>query len=473
MSTPSVSVSAARLDAFLRPGSLAIVGAGERPTSSGGAVLRNIDAARWPGRVIPVNPKGGLILGRPAARSLRDVSPPADLVAILVKPDSILDVVREAIETGHRQLLILPGGFTEAGETGRRRAEELDALAREHGLLIGGPNCAGTINLLDAGNPFAATFFRDMPRGGPVAFVSQSGAIIEELIAASHETRIPLGAVVSIGNAMHLDLTAYLEALGRDPDCGVVLLYAESFGDRERFRTVAREVTRRKPVVALIGGRTAPGREAAQRHTGSVAMTDDEAEAFCRDCGVLRVRSLRQLKLAAKVLAVYPEGAGRRILVLSNSGGPGVLTTDAATLAGLQLASLPESFASPLRAALPPEAAVANPMDLLADAREDRFGACFAAALDHVPAAFDQILLLHVVPFMVDPAPIVARLAALKSGRPVPVMHSMMGTLGDRNGWFDVLEAAGIPAFGDGEDMAHAAACLARWGELRAAREEE
>lgn len=289
MTAPGVSFPPERLDAFLRPRSLAIVGAGERPTSSGGAVLRNIDAARWPGRVIPVNPKGGVILGRPAARSLREVTPPADLVAILVKPDSILDVVREAIDTGHRQLLILPGGFTEAGESGRERSRELDALAREHDLLIGGPNCAGTINLLDAANPFAATFFRDMPRGGPVAFVSQSGAIVEELIAASHEMRIPLGAVVSIGNAMQLDLTAYLEALGRDPDCGVVLLYAESFGDPERFRAVAREVSRHKPIVALIGGRTPSGRDAAHRHTGSVAMTDEAADAFCRDCGILRV----------------------------------------------------------------------------------------------------------------------------------------------------------------------------------------
>jgi len=472
MSSTGASLPPERLDAFLRPRSLAIVGAGERPTSSGGAVLRNIDAARWPGRVIPVNPKGGVILGRPAARSLREVSPPADLVAILVKPESILDVVREAIDTGHRNLLILPGGFTEAGESGRERARELDGLARDHDLLIGGPNCAGTINLLDAGHPFAATFFRDMPRGGPVAFVSQSGAIVEELIAASHEMRIPLGAVVSIGNAMHLDLTAYLEALGRDPDCGVVLLYAESFGEVERFRAVAREVTRRKPVVALIGGRTSPGRDAAHRHTGSVAMTDEAAEAFCRDCGILRVHSLRELKLAAKVLARYPEGAGRRILVLSNSGGPGVLATDAATAAGLRLAALPESFSGPLRTVLPPEAAVANPMDLLADAREDRFALCFEAALAHAPAAFDQILMLHVVPFMVDAAPVVAKLAALKTGHAVPVMHAMMGTLGDRNGWFDTLEAAGIPAFGDGEDMACAAACLARLADLNARRVE-
>lgn len=459
---------AARLDAFLRPRSLAVVGAGERPTSSGGAVLRNVHAARWPGRVIPVNPKGGEIFGMPAARSLAEVVPPADLVAVLVKPESILDVVREAAQTGHRNLLILPGGFSEAGQAGRARNDELLALAAQHDLLIGGPNCAGTINLMDAAAPFAATFFRDMPRGGPIAFISQSGAIIEELIAASHEMRIPLGAVVSIGNALHLDLATYLEAFGRDQNCRVVLLYAESFGDLERFRDVARAVSAVKPVVALIGGRTQAGRDAALRHTGSVALEDGEADRFCADCGILRVKSLRELELAAKALAAFPEGAGGRILVLSNSGGPGVLTADAATQAGLDLAPLPLALADRLRAMLPPEGAVANPMDLLADARDDRFGACLDEILASATGCFDQILMLHVVPFMVDAAPVVERIIARAADAGLPMMHTMMGTLEHKATWFDALEQAGVPAFGNGEDMTVAAAALARWARLRA-----
>ncbi len=458
----------ARLDAFLRPQSIAVVGAGERPTSSGGAVLRNIEAARWPGRVVPVNPKGGVIFGVPAARSLAEVVPPADLVAILVKPESILDVVREAAQTGHRNLLILPGGFSEAGEAGRARNEELLEFCAQHDLLVGGPNCAGTINLIDASAPFAATFFRDMPRGGPIAFISQSGAIIEELIAASHSLRIPLGAVVSIGNALHLDLATYLEAFGRDPDCRVVLLYAESFGDLDRFRKVAQAVSAVKPVVALIGGRTQAGRDAAFRHTGSVALDDAEAERFCQECGILRVKSLRELELAAKALAAFPAGAGRRILVLSNSGGPGVLTADAATQAGLELAALPAALVDELQAMLPPEAAVANPMDLLADARDDRFGACLDAILASAAGCFDQILMLHVVPFMVDAAPVVDRIIARAANAGLPMMHTMMGTLEQKTQWFDALERAGVPAFGDGEDMAAAAAALARWARLRA-----
>lgn len=158
-------------------------------------------------------------------------------------------------------------------------------IAHEAGITIAGPNCAGTIDPLDDARPFAATFLRDLPNrasfiGRRVAFVSQSGAIAEELIARSHAMAIPLGAVVSVGNALHLSLADYLEHFGADEACGAVALYAESFGDVERFVTVAREVARRKPVVALLGGRLPEGAAAAQRHTGAASLRDADARAF-------------------------------------------------------------------------------------------------------------------------------------------------------------------------------------------------
>jgi acetyltransferase len=187
-----VTIDPRRLDAFFRPTSIAVVGAGERPTSSGGAVLRNLRLCGWAGRVVPVNPKGGVIQGLPAVTSLREISPPADLVAVLVRPEAILDVAREAAATGHRNLLILPGGFSEAGDVGKARDAELRAIAAAEDLLIGGPNCGGLVNVLDPAGRFAATFFRDVPTGGPVALISQSGAIAEEMISASHRDGIPL-----------------------------------------------------------------------------------------------------------------------------------------------------------------------------------------------------------------------------------------------------------------------------------------
>lgn len=445
-----------------------MVGAGDRPTSSGGAVLRNLASSGWTGRVIPVNPKGGVIQGVPAASSLREVSPAADLVAILVRPDSILDVVREAAATDHRNLLILPGGFSEAGEVGAARDRELRELAEAHDLLVAGPNCAGLINLMEAGAGFAATFLRDMPKGGGVAAISQSGAIAEELIAASHAMGVPLGAVVSVGNAMHLGLTEYLEYLGEDDSCTAVLLYAESFGDAGHFASVARRVSRRKPVVALVAGRTGAGRQAAFRHTGSRAMTDSDAEAFCREAGVVRVATLRELCLAGKAFGFHRNGFGNRVLLLSNSGGPGVLAADRAVQAGLALVDLDPVLVRRLRDELPAEAAVANPMDLLADAREDRFGPVLQAALDRMSDRLDAILMIHVVPFMVDAGPVVEALSAVASGSHVPLMHSMMGTLEHREAWFARLEAAGVPAFADSEEMCAAAGMLVRYHGWRA-----
>jgi acetyltransferase len=295
-----------------------------------------------------------------------------------------------------------------------------------------------------------------------VALVSQSGAIAEEMIAASHRDGIPLGAIVSVGNAMHLDLADYVEYLGADPQCGAILLYVESFGDADRFREVASRVSRRKPIIALVGGRTAAGREAAFRHTGSLAMTAEATDAFCADAGVLRVATLRELRLAGKVFGTHPAGIGRSVLVLSNSGGPGVLAADAVVQAGLELLELPADLAATLRSMLPPEAAVANPMDLLADAREDRFGPVIAAMLDGLRGRVDAVLMIHVVPFMVDAAPVVAALAAAGASAGVPMLHTMMGTLEGRAEWFAALESAGVPAFGDAEEMCAAAGMLVR-----------
>src|SRR5438477_6562325 len=160
----------ASLKPFFDPASVAIVGASERVTSSGGAVLRNMQIARYGGKLIPVNPKGGTILGLPTHASLKELPSPAELVVVVVAPQAILDVVREGAETGHKNFLILPGGFIEAGEEGRRRDAELRALAAKHRLVIAGPNCAGIINVLDRDHACAPTFLRDLPKGGGVAF---------------------------------------------------------------------------------------------------------------------------------------------------------------------------------------------------------------------------------------------------------------------------------------------------------------
>jgi acetyltransferase len=448
---------------FYAPSSVAVVGAAERATSSGGAVLQNLKIAGFPGRIVPVNPRGGEMFGLQAATSLRGVGEACELVVIVIRPDLIPQAVEEAAATGHKNLLILPGGFAEAGAEGEARDQAVRALAADKGLTIAGPNCAGII-ALKPDFRFGATFLRDMPPGGGLALVSQSGALAEEVIAAANEQRIGFGTIVTVGNAMHLGVEDHLEYLGAQPDCTAVFIYVESIEDPARFRRVARSVAREKPVVLLLGGRTAIGGTAAAAHTGAVPNDDAAQAAFAAECCALRVTSLRRLMLAAKGFGFFPQGLGRRALILSNSGGPGVLATDAATIEGLELPALPAEMAATLKSALPGEASVANPLDLLADAREDRFGMTLDLALAHGRQTYDAILGIHVVPFMVDAGPVVARLA---QGGGLPRMHAMMGTLPDKAAWFAALEAAGIPAFNDVEAMAECAGLLARYPALK------
>lgn len=460
---------------FLEPDSVAVVGAGERASSSGGAVMRNLDIAGYDGRLVPVNPKGGMMFGREAVTSLRALDHAVDLVVIVIRPDLIQDAVEEAVATGHRNLLILPGGFAESGADGQARDKALRAFAETHGVTIAGPNCAGTIHL-GRRRRFAASFLRDLPPGGSpagaLAFVSQSGALAEEVIAASHRMSLPFGTVVSVGNAMHLGVEDYLAHLGDEKAISAILLYIESIADRARFRAIAQRVARVKPVVALMSGATVPGARATAAHTGAVPTDEAAIEAYLAECGIVRATSLRRLLLAAKIFGAYPEGIGPRALILSNSGGPGVLATDQAIREGLELPGLPETYAATLRQALPGEASVANPLDLLADAREERFGLTLDGALTHGKGAFDAILMIHVVPFMVEAGPIVASLAERAEENRVaggpPILHAMMGTLPDKVAWFGRMGEAGVPCFDDVEAMAEAAGMAARLRRLRA-----
>jgi acyl-CoA synthetase (NDP forming) len=468
-------MTARDLSPFFAPKSLAVVGAGERPTSSGGAVMQLLRRAGYGGRVVPVNPRGGDIFGYGAVTSIAAIEPAVDLAVIVIRPDAILEAVGECADRGIRHLLILPGGFAEAGPVGVARNAELLKLAARRGITVAGPNCAGIIHL-DPAWRFAATFLRDLPPGAKangLAFISQSGALAEEFIDKANARNLPLTSVVSVGNALHLGVEDYLAWLGERPEIGSALLYIESIEDHERFRRVARAVAARKPVVALFGGRTEVGARAAAAHTGAVANDDAALDAFCASCGMVRVKSLRRLLLAAKAFGRFPQGLGKRALILSNSGGPGVLCADRAAVEGLELATLPAAMADVLRQQLPAEASVANPLDLLADAREDRFGLTFDAAMTHAAEAYDLIMMIHVVPFMVDAAPVVARLAELARSAKLPLLHSMMGTLPGRTEWFATMESAGVPMFNDIEEMAEAAGLLARYPALRQAARQD
>lgn len=459
---------------FFHPGSVAIVGASARATSSGGAVIHMLQRSGYEGEIIPVNPKGGEMFGLTARLSLAEVSPPAELAVIVLRPDAIPELVRQAGTSGHKNLMILPGGFVESGGAGAARERQVRETAAAHGITIFGPNSAGVISMAK-GKPFAPTFLRDLPPGpdkrGALALITQSGALAEEIICKANATGLPLATIVSAGNGMHLGVEDFLDHLGDDPGITAVLLYIESVVDPERLRRVARRVAAEIPVVALFGGASGPGAQAARAHTAAVANDGAAIAAFAEDCCLLRVTSVRELMLAAKGFAFHPQGVGPRALILSNSGGPGVLTTDRAADGGLDLPPLPPAMIQALHAELPAEASIANPLDLLADAREDRFGLALERATSHARDTHDVILGIHVVPYMVDAGPVIARMAALAplaAAAGLPMLHSMMGTLVERDKWFGEMEDAGVAMFNDSEAMAECASLLARYPPLKA-----
>src|SRR5262249_19245105 len=264
------------LSPFFAPRSIAVVGAGERATSSGGAVMQMLRQAGYGGRVVPVNPKGGAIFGYQSVTSIAAVDPPVDLAVIVIRPDPILHAVMGPADRGVMSLLLLPGGVAEAGPVVVQRNEELLKLAAARGLTVAGPNCAGIVHL-DPAWRFAATFLRDLPPGAAsngLAFISQSGALAEEFIDKANARGLPLTSVGLAGNAVHLGVEAFPAGLGARPEIGAALLYVESIEDHERFRAVAREVAAKKPVIALFGGRTEVGGRAAAAHTGAIANDD-------------------------------------------------------------------------------------------------------------------------------------------------------------------------------------------------------
>ncbi len=459
---------------FFHPASVAVVGAGARATSSGGAVIKMLQRSGYTGEIIPVNPKGGDMFGLTARTSLAEISPPAELVVIVLRPDVIPGVVQEAGASGHSHVMILPGGFVESGGAGAAREAQVRETAATHGITIFGPNSAGMISMAE-GKIFAPTFLRDLPPGpderGAIALITQSGALAEEIICKANATGLPLATVVSAGNGMHLGVEDFLDHLGDDSHITAVLLYIESVLDPERLRRVARRVAARIPVVALFGGGTGPGAYAARAHTAAVANDGTAIAAFAEDCCLLAVASVRELMLAAKGFAFHPQGVGKRALILSNSGGPGVLTADHAAAGGLALPPLPPNMIQALHAEVPAEASIANPLDLLADAREDRFGLAMQRATSDARGTHDVILGIHVVPYMVDAGPVIARLvelAPLAAAAGLPMLHSMMGTVVERGKWFAEMEAAGVAMFDDSEAMADCAALLARYPALKA-----
>ena len=411
--------AAAAVARVLRPRSVAVLGASGRPGSVGGAVLRNLVAGSFAGRLHAVNRHGGTVGGVPAVRSIAAIGEPVDLVVVAIPAAGVIDAARECADHGVRALVVLSDGFGEAGEAGRARQRELVEVCRRAGVRIVGPNCLGVLNT-DPAVRLDATFAPSRPPAGHVAFMSQSGALGIAVIDTARELGVGLSSFVSVGDKADLSGNDFLSFWERDPDTEVVLLYLESFGNPRKFSRVARRVARAKPIVAVKGGRSSAGAAAAGSHTGALlAGSDATVQALFREAGVIPADTLGELFDVAALLATQPAPRGRRVGIVTNGGGLGILCADACAAAGLDVVALPEALRRRLRGPLRDGAALRNPIDLLAAAAPADFEQTIATL--GASGTVDAVIALYVPPMVSDPAEVARAIARGAGAAGVPV----------------------------------------------------
>jgi len=366
------AVPISSLDAIFRPRSIAVVGASRDRKTIGAEIFHNLLRCGFQGKVFPVNPKADAVQSVKCWPSVSAVPDPVDLAIVVVPAPHVPAVVADCAAKGVRGLVVISAGFKEMGGDGVARERALLESVRAAGMRMIGPNCMGVINT-EAAFRMDATFARSLPIDGKVSFMTQSGALGAALLEDAERLGLGLRMFASVGNKPDVSGNDLLEYWGADPGTEIVLLYLESFGNPRRFTTIARELTKRKPVLCVKSGRSAQGAKAAGSHTGSLAGLDLAADALFGQTGVIRVATVDELFAQALTFTEQPLPRGGRVAVVSNAGGPAILTTDAIVSEGLEVARFTSETISVLKRLLPPEAAVENPVDMVASASVENY----------------------------------------------------------------------------------------------------
>lgn len=450
-----------RLDAVFSPRSVAVIGASRSQRKVGWEILHNLVSYDFQGRVYPVNPKADAVHSIRAYPTVLDVPDDVDLAVVVVPSAYTLDVVRECGEKGVRGLVVITAGFSETGPKGQELERKLEALVQEHGMAMVGPNCMGVINT-DPDVRLDATFSPILPLRGNIAFMTQSGALGVAILQQARNRGVGLSKFVSLGNATDVSLNELTEYLEGDDATDVILLYIESFGQPHEFVRIARRVTKTIPVLALKSGRTEAGARAAVSHTGAMAGPDIGTQALFEQCGVLRAESIEELFDHAAAFAMQPLPEGRRVAVITNGGGPGIMATDALVAAGMEPAELAEATVAHIRANVPEEASPRNPVDLIADADEPRYRMAIDAVLQDENV--DALLVISVPPIVQDEVAIARAIWESVQAYDKPVVSTFLGRSEESPGVTELVQH-GIPTYLFPESAARALAAMSTYKE--------
>ena len=440
------------LDSFFKPSSVAIIGASREPGKLGHEALRNIIEAGFKGKVYPVNPKADEILGLKCYPSIKDVPSKVDLAVIIVPARFVPSTIADCGAKGTSAAVVISGGFGETGPAGGELERQMLEAAKREGIRIIGPNCQG-VNSTSVG--LCASWPLIKARG-PISIISQSGTIAAALACLAAEEGVGISKLVALGNKCDVDEVELLSYLADDPETGVIALYIEGVRDGRKFMEVARAAASKKPVVVVKGGRTAKGVEAVLSHTRSLAGSDAVFDAAFKQAGIIRALDVEDLYDACKGFACLPLPKGENVVIVTSSGGSGILATDACEELGLNVVDLPDGVRNALKEKLPPECILRNPLDLTGSATSQMYDEVLTA----LDAASDIDSIIVVVG---DPMPNISAIIAKHSRRGKTLVSAMLG-----GGWVEVeerrkLQDLHIAVYSSSVRAARALAALTRY----------
>ena len=422
--------SIASLRAFLNPRSVAVIGASRRPNTIGNFVFRNLIQQDFKGVVYPVNPNAEVIAAVKAYPSILDIPGDIDLAIIAIPADKVQQVAEESAHKGARGIVVLSSGFADIGGEGVERQNKLLTTIRNYGMRMLGPNCMGMINTNPEIN-LNATFSNVVPPHGNISFATQSGVLGSAILMYATSLNIGLSTFVSIGNRADISSNELLQYWEDDPDTDVVLLYLESFGNPRKFTRIARSFTAKKPVISLTGNRGSVQKKKATSQTGAMATDQAATEALYKQAGILRADTLEDLFDTGSLLANQPLPQGNRVAIISNAGGPALLTAEACKSRGLEVTPLSDETTSQLKTLLPPRANVSNPVDMSPEFAIGQYGEALKLLLKD--ANVDMVVVIFIPPILrlnEDFAAVIREVAPLYREHGKPLVTSFLGSRG-------------------------------------------
>ena len=408
-----------QLDKIMKPRAIAVVGASTKPHTIGSDIMKRLQEYGFTGDIYPVNPKGGVIEGLQAYPSVLDIPGEVDLAIIVVNAKFVLQTIDQCHEKGIGGLCVISAGFKETGHEGMELEQALLKKVRDYGMRCVGPNCLGVVNTHPSVR-MDGCFAESLPQRGDIGFVSQSGALGGGILNILKDLNLGFAQFISIGNQADVNAETAMDYWENDEDVKQILLYMESIQNPANFRQLATRISKKKPILALKAGRSAAGASAASSHTGSLAGADKAANALLMQSGVIREYSLENLFATAKVFSNCPIPKGDRVAIVTNSGGPGIMATDAVCEYGMQMAQLTEETKATLRSFLPAAASVKNPVDMIASAPIEHYKKTLETVIadDNV----DMIVVIY-LPFLglkdIDVAKAVMEIKAANPQKPI------------------------------------------------------